>query len=188
MIFWQTLRIGNGENFTFETAPRDRISKNFRFYELVKSETAERHNIENSFESIEHLQAAVYLCRKVLQPVRDVYGRLSPNSVYRSQELERKLKKKRKDWISKSQHTLGRACDIEIPGMPTIELAEWISENLEYDQIICECYNPKRGPNAGWVHVSLVPPGMGENRRRLLSYIMDEEKGRYVYVPGLKAG
>ncbi len=175
------------EDFSLETEPRDRIAKNFRFYELIKSETAERHNIDNSFENIEHLKAAVYLCRKVLQPVRDEFGRLSPNSVYRSQNLERALKKKRKDWISKSQHTLGCACDIEIPGTPTIELAEWISENIEYDQIICECYNPEKGPNSGWVHVSLVPPGMGQNRRRLLSYIMDKDKGKYVYINGLRA-
>ena len=128
----------------------------------------------------------MYLCRRVLQPVRDHFGRFAPNSVYRNQELERALKKKRKDWISKSQHTQGCACDIEIPGVATLDLAKWVSDNLEYDQIICECFNAARGPNSGWVHVSVVPAGMGTNRSKLLSYVMDSEQGNYVYVNGLR--
>ena len=174
------------DQFTLHTDPDDRIAPNFKFYELTRSETAERRNIDNAFEELEPLQSAVYLCRSVLQPVRDQFGRFSPNSVYRGQELERALKKKRKDWISKSQHTQGRACDIEIPGVPTIDLAKWVSDNLEYDQVICECYNAAKGPNSGWVHVSIVPPGLGNNRAKLLSYVMDEDQGKYVYVNGLR--
>jgi hypothetical protein len=174
------------DEFTFETNPQDLISPNFKFYELTRSETADRNNIVNSFEEIPHLRAAVYLCRNILQPVRNEFGRFSPNSVYRSQDTERLLKKKRRPWISKSQHSIGQACDIEIPGMPTIELADWVVKNLEYDQVICECYNPSKGVNSGWVHVSVIPPGMGINRHTLLSYIMDEGSGSYVYVNGLK--
>lgn len=173
--------------FTLHTDPQDRIATNFRFYELTRSETAERRNIDNTFKDLGPLQSAVFLCRSILQPVRDQFGRFSPNSVYRSQELERVLKKKRKDWISKSQHTLGCACDIEIPGMPTIDLARWVSEKLEYDQIICEWYNAAKGSNSGWVHVSVIPPGMGNNRAKLLSYVMDPGLGKYVYVNGLAA-
>jgi hypothetical protein len=175
------------DQFTRNTDPRDRISPNFRFYELTRSETAARRNIDNTFDALDSLQAAVFLCRHVLQPVRDQFGRFSPNSVYRSQELERALKKRRRDWISKSQHTTGRACDIEIPGMPTIDLARWVSDNLEYDQVICECYNAAKGPNSGWVHVSVNPPGQGRNRAKRLSYVMDTAQAKYVYVDGLRA-
>jgi hypothetical protein len=86
-----------------------------------------------------------------------------------------------------SQHTTGCACDLEIPGKPTLELAEWARDNLaDYDQIICECYDPHKGPNSGWVHISLTPKGQGENRRMLLSYIRDPASGRMVYVEGLR--
>ncbi len=106
--------------------------------------------------------------------------------MFRSQELERALKKKRRPWVSTSQHTRGLACDIEVSGIPTMDLARWVSENLEFDQVICECFNPAKGPNSGWVHVSLVPPGMGTNRREILSYVLDPTRGKYVYVNGLR--
>jgi epoxyqueuosine reductase len=56
----------------------------------------------------------------------------------------------------------------------------------DFDQIICECYDPRKGPNSGWVHVSLLPPGAGRNRRQVLSYVVDAASGRLVYVDGLR--
>ena len=70
--------------------------------------------------------------------------------------------------------------------MPTIELARWVVDNLEFDQVICECYNPANGPNSGWVHVSLVPPEIRNNRHEVLSYVMNPGTGKYQYVEGLK--
>ncbi len=174
------------DEFPIDAKHGDRVSENFRFYELSRSETADRLMIDNSFTSLEEVRSTVYLCRNMLQPVRNEFGRFSPNSVFRSQELERALKKKRKSWISKSQHTKGQACDIEIPGVSTMDLARWVTGNLEFDQVICECFNAAKGPNSGWVHVSLVPPGMGENRRDILSYVMNPGTGKYVYVNGLQ--
>lgn len=172
--------------FPADAGPDDMVSANFKLYELTRSETATRLRINNSFPGTHELRAAVFLCRNVLQPVREALGRFSPNSVFRCQDLERALKKKRSDWISNSQHTLGQACDIEIPGMATLELAGWVTKNLEYDQVICECYDPAKGPNSGWVHVSIVPPGLGENRKSSLSYVVDPATGKYVYVNGLQ--
>ena len=51
--------------------------------------------------------------------------------------------------------------------------------------MICECFNADKGPNSGWVHVSKVPPGRGQNRHKVLSYVMDPDTGKYVYVDGL---
>lgn len=174
------------DQFPSDVRPGDFVSPNFRFSELTKSETAERLLVSNAFTSGDELRAAIYLCRNVLQPIRDVFGPFCPNSVFRSQALERVLKKKPRSWISKSQHTLGQACDIEIPGMATLELAEWVSKNLLFDQLICECYDPAKGPNSGWVHVSLVPPGMGANRGSSLSFVLERVSGKYVYVTGLQ--
>lgn len=169
--------------------PQDQVSPNFRYYELTVSEIAARSGIDNGFETDEQLRAAVHLARHVLQPIREHFGRFTPNSVFRGQALERALKHKPRSWISTSQHTTGRACDVEVPGIATLELARWASEKLPqgFDQIICECYDPRQGPNSGWVHISLLPPGAGRNRGKLLSYIRDRRTGRYVYVDGLRA-
>ena len=167
-------------------SPQDLVAPNFRFAELSVSEIAARRGIDNRIDSDEKLRAAVHLARQVLQPLRDAFGPFAPNSVFRSQALERVLKGKAVNWLSTSQHTLGRACDVEIVGMPTLVLAQWASQNLaEFDQIICECHDPALGPNSGWVHVSLVPPGQGKNRRQVLSYVVDPATGELRYVAGL---
>lgn len=170
-----------------DVSPQDWISQHFRLYELTLSETADRRKIDNSMHDDEALRDAVYLANTVLDPVRRAFGAFKPNSVYRSQAVERALKNRPSSWISTSPHTEGRACDIEIVAKPTLELAHWASQNLEtFDQIICECYDPRKGPNSGWVHVSVLPPGKGRNRRQLLSYVMDPASQRLVYVHGLQ--
>jgi hypothetical protein len=168
-------------------APRDLIAPNFRFYELTLSELASRLGVNNSFPGDREMRAAVHLARNVLQPIRKHYGSFTPNSVFRGQELERVLKRKPSGWLSTSQHTQGCACDLEIVAKSTLEVARWAANNLPaYDQIICECYDPREGPNSGWVHISLKPPGQGTNRKQLLSYVRDPASGGLVYVPGLR--
>jgi len=168
--------------------PRALIAPNFRVYELTRSELASRRGIANGFASEAELHAAIHLARHVMQPVRDAFGSFTPNSVYRGQALERALKNKPATWLSTSQHATGEACDIEIVGMATLELAAWARDHLaDFDQIICECYDPRQGPNSGWVHVSLKAPGSGANRRQCLSYVADPASGRLVYVHGLTA-
>jgi Peptidase M15 len=172
--------------FPRRAAPDDLVSPHFTFYELTKSELAARLGIDNSFPGVKEARAAVFLCRNVMEPVREQFGPYSPNSVFRGQDLERALKKKRSDWVSKSQHTLGQACDIEVPNLPNAELAHWVIDNLEFDQVILECYNPKEGPNSGWVHISCLPPDQVTNRRQVLSYVWDRREQDYVYVDGLR--
>jgi hypothetical protein len=158
-----------------------RISKNFQYWELVKSETAARNAIDNRVRSTKYLRSVVYVCRNVLQPIRDKFGQFIPNSVYRSQELERALKKKPVTWLSTSQHAKGEAVDIEVPKVTNLKLAEWCTKNLDTDQVILEMYDPNIGPNSGWVHVSTKPGGIG-NRHVELSYV--KQRGKYVYVKG----
>ena len=81
----------------------------------------------------------------------------------------------------------GANFDLEIVAKSTLEVARWAANNLPaYDQIICECYDPREGPNSGWVHISLKPPGQGTNRKQLLSYVREPASGGVVYVPGLR--
>ena len=169
-----------------ELRPRDRIAPNFRVYELVRSDLAERLGLDNSFPGTEELRNAVHLTRKVLQPLRQQFGPLTPHSVYRSQDLDRALKQRPSGWISTSLHTRGCACDLSIIGRSTLEVARWAEQNLpSFDQIICECCDPTRGPNSGWVHISLLPGPKRDNRQETLTYYKDSRTGAMRYRPGL---
>ena len=116
------------------------LSKNFTLAELCKSQTATRHNIINI----------------------DNYGiPFTPNSGYRSPELNQLLKSK-----PTSQHCKGEAVDVEVPTISNLELANWCSVNLNYDQIILEFY--KEGePTSGWVHISF---SLENNRKKYLTF------------------
>lgn len=174
------------DHFPESAVARDRVSRHFRLGELNHSDSAARAGIDNSFASLAALRAAVHLCRRVLEPLRAEFGAFRPNSLYRSQALERALKKMPPDWVSTSQHAKGEACDISLRGITTLDLAQWAADHLPFDQIICESYDPAKGPHSGWVHISLKPPGTGENRGQLLSYVRGDA-GKYVYVDGLRA-
>jgi hypothetical protein len=173
--------------FPPDARPHDRVSRNFAFRELTVSELARKRRIDNRFPGAREARAAVYLCRRVLQPLRDAFGPFTPNSVFRSQALERALKNMPADWVSTSQHALGEACDLTLPGVTTLELADWIARHLEFDKLILECHDPAKGPSSGWVHVSLRAPGAGANRGEQLSYVWNRRRRRFVYVEGLRA-
>ena len=168
--------------YTLDTPLDAQVSENFQLWELTKSETAARLGIDNRIKDLNSLHNAVRYSRRILQPMRDEFGAFVPNSIFRCQELERALKRKPASWVSGSQHTNGEAGDKEIPLVSNIDLAYWIRANLEFDQLILECYNPALGPNSGWVHTSFK--GDGSNRGEVLSYIMHGD-GKYRYVPGI---
>ena len=78
----------------------------------------------------------------------------------------------------------GEAVDIECPGTSNYEVAKWIFDNLQYDQLILEFYTPGI-PDSGWVHVSLHldNEGMFINRKQALTAM--KEGGKTVYKVGL---
>ena len=86
-----------------------------------------------------------------------------------------------------SQHTKGQAADFEIFGVPNAELAVWIIENLDYDQLILEFHNPEE-PNSGWIHCSYKGPT--DNRKQTLRAFRDDSgKTQYVdYNPNWTLG
>ena len=69
-----------------------------------------------------------------------------------------------------SQHAKGEAADFEIFGVSNKELADYINENLDYDQLILE-YWKESDPNSGWVHCSYSE---GNNRNQYLKAYKDE--------------
>jgi zinc D-Ala-D-Ala carboxypeptidase len=151
------------------------LSKNFTLTEFTKSQTALRLGIDNT-PSDEHLAAAKLLFENVVQPVRDHFGPTVINSGYRGPALNEAI-----GGAATSQHCRGEAVDIECPGVPNHEVAEWIQNNLEYDQLILEFYTLGI-PDSGWVHVSYIPEG---NRKQSLTAV--KQDGKTVYLQGLIA-
>ena len=139
-----------------------KLSENFSLQELLKSQTALRKGIDNKPTDPSVITNLQVLCEKVLQPIRDHFARpVVINSGYRCPKLNKAIGSS-----SKSQHTKGEAADIEIPGLSNKELAEYIEDNLPFDQLILEFYNGV-DPNSGWVHVSYV--GDSDNRKQTLT-------------------
>ena len=124
-----------------------KLTSNFSLSELTKSQTAERHGISNQ-PTEEHTENLRLLCENVLQPVRDQFGPVMISSGYRSEILSEKIGSSRK-----SQHCRGEAADFEIFGTANNEVADWIKQNLMFDQLILEYFEPGQ-PNSGWIHVS----------------------------------
>jgi len=152
------------------------LTANFSLHELTKSETALRMGFDNTPGEAE-IEALRLLCEKVLQPVRDHFGKgVKVNSGYRSPESNAAVKGSRT-----SDHCLGRAADIEIPGVPNAELAQWIMDNLDYTQLILEFYTPGI-PDSGWVHVSFDPANLKKQELTAMKVA-----GKTQYVPGLMA-
>ena len=152
-----------------------KLSKNFTMAEFTKSQTATRRGIDNTPQG-EHLDAAKELFENVVQRVRDHFGPTVLNSGYRSPELNEAV-----GGSSRSQHCKGEAVDLEVPGVPNAEVAEWIRDNLDFDQLILEFYTPGI-PDSGWVHVSYKSAG---NRKSVLTAV--KEDGKTVYKPGIVA-
>ena len=150
-----------------------KLTENFSLGELTKSQTAERKGIDNT-PSTEHQENLKSLCEMILQPIRDHFGQVvSVSSGYRSQDLCVAIGSS-----TQSQHAKGQASDFEIFGVSNKELADWIDENLDYDQLILEYWKGEDEPNSGWVHCSFNTQG---NRKQYLRAY--KENGSTKYEP-----
>lgn len=159
---------------SFVVKPDMQLTEHFNLREFTKSETAMRKGIDNT-PGPEHAENLQKVCEHILEPVRNYFGRpVRINSGYRGPALNKAV-----GGSAKSQHCNGMAVDFEIDGLANPELARWVSENCEFDQIILEFYNPKEGPNSGWVHASYCE---GNNRRQIMTAVT--ENGKTVYKPG----
>jgi hypothetical protein len=149
-----------------------RLSRHFTLREAVKSNIAMRQGIDNT-PSLELIPAMVRVAEHILEPVRAQFRTpIVPSSFYRCHALNTAVGSTNPN----SQHTTGQAVDFEIAGFTNYEIAKWISENIDFDQLILECYVPG-DPSSGWVHVSYA--SVSENRREILHY-----NGRH-YISGL---
>ena len=136
------------------------LSKHFTLEEFEKSQTATRKGITNKAGSGE-IKNLGDLCYEVLEPVRAKFDRpVTITSGYRSPELSEAIGSK-----ATSQHCLGEAADFEIAGVSNLEVALWLTNNVNFDQCILEFWTGEA--SSGWIHVSYKD---GSNRKQILTY------------------
>ena len=155
-----------------------KLTANITLDELCKSQTAERKGINNnpSPEQIENLKA---LAVNVLQPIRSHFDKpLIISSGFRCAQLCLEIGSS-----VNSQHTAhdeAAAADFEIPGVDNRELALYIKNELEYDQLILEFYRDGE-PSSGWVHCSY-----SSDHNRNQSLRAQRIDGKVSYTPWLE--
>jgi len=138
------------------------LSKHFQLEEFEKSMTASRKGIKNKAGAGE-IKSLGDLCYECLEPLRAHFDKaVTITSGYRSEALCEAIGSKKT-----SQHTKGQAADLEINGVPNIKIAYWLSNNVDFDQLILE-YFDKNDPAGGWVHISYNEKG--NNRKQVLTF------------------
>lgn len=129
------------------------LTPHFTLDELTSSETAERNGWDNSpnEQELENLKRLA----DMLEQVKVVLGGkpIMINSAFRSKKVNDAVGSK-----DTSQHRIGCAADIRVPGMTPDEVVrKVIASGIAYDQIIREFDR--------WTHIS-VPSSMDTTPRR----------------------
>lgn len=131
------------------------MALNFKISELIHSDTAIQHNI-NNMPDIDSLDNMLELIVHCLQPIRDKIGKpMIITSGYRNAKVNKLV-----GGVDNSQHCTGQAVDFTIPGETISGIIFKIQTmGIEFDQLINE-YDK-------WVHISY---NKGKNRRQILKY------------------
>jgi hypothetical protein len=129
-----------------------KLTTNFSLEELTHSEIAERLGLDNTPD--EKVKANLVRLARFLEEVRVVLKRpIMVNSAYRSPTVNKAIGSK-----PTSQHCIGCAADIKVPGLtPDNIVKEILKTNLEYDQLIREFDS--------WVHIS-IPNNFADKPRK----------------------
>lgn len=128
--------------------------KYFTLYELCKSDTAKKQNIDNfpTWEVVDNLKRIV---EEILDPLREWYKKpINVNSGYRSQKLNKAV-----GGVNNSFHLNG--CGVDIDTNSTEEnkkLFEYIKNNLPFTELGWE-------GNGSWIHVGYN----GNNNKEIFS-------------------
>lgn len=144
--------------------PSDKLSENFTYEELTRSDTAVRLSVDNTPNEaeIQNLRRLAAL----LQEVKKAVGGkpVMINSAFRSKAVNDAVGSK-----DTSQHRLGCAADLRVPGMKPREVVEaCIASKVPFDQIILEFDS--------WTHISV--PNTPEMQPRGQALIIDKQGTR----------
>jgi hypothetical protein len=149
-----------------------KLTEHFTLEEMTASPTAKKLGLSNT-PTPEHIENMRYCCEKILEPVRKHFGKpVTINSSYRSPAVNKAV-----GGSTTSQHVNGQAIDFEINGISNKIVADWVADNLEFDQVILEFY-VEGDKNSGWVHASIKKEG--GNRKQKLIAKKDGKSTKYV--------
>ena len=152
-----------------------KLSQHFSYQEFIKSQTAARKGIKNEPDDAQ-LYNMKMICANILEPVRVHFDKpVIITSGFRSPELCVAIGSS-----TNSQHAKGEAADFEIPGVDNRELALYIKNELDYDQLILEFYKDNE-PTSGWIHCSY-----STNHNRQQSLRAQRVDGKVSYTPWLE--
>ena len=140
------------------------LSPHFTLEELTHTDHRQFDNTPNESELANLKRLAAFL-----EEVKTVLGGkpVMINSAFRSKQVNDAVGSK-----DTSQHRIGCAADIRVPGMTPDEVVKnVIASGLPYDQIIREFYNPE-AKAGGWTHISV--PNTKEMTPRRQALIIDK--------------
>jgi uncharacterized protein YcbK (DUF882 family) len=132
------------------------LSKNFTLDELTASQTAARKGLDNTPNATE--VANLVRVAALLEEVRALLNKpILINSGFRSKAVNDAVGSR-----DTSQHRIGCAADIRVPGMTPREVVEaCIAANIGYDQIIEEF--------GSWTHISVPDSPTRPPRKQALT-------------------
>jgi len=138
------------------------LTKNFTLEEMLRSGTGSRNGITEQFTpSKVVIENLTFLCKNILQPLRDRLGvPVLVSSGYRCARVNKLV-----GGVKTSQHQNGQAADLKATGkMSNAELFfEIQNSDLPFDQLLWE-FGDSKSPD--WVHVSY-----SDKHRRQVLYI-----------------
>lgn len=135
--------------------PNTMITTHFSLHEWTFSETAIKHNIDNTPNF--HIIANITITSNVLEKIRASLGvPIKISSGYRCEALNKAV-----GGSKTSAHVQGYAADIKVVGMSSYELVEAVLKmGIKFDQLINE---------PTWVHIGLVD-NVNNYRNEVLTY------------------
>lgn len=121
------------------------LTENYSYYEMTRSAWAERNRVKNIPDSLQ-LAALENLCRKVLEPMHQQFGKITIGSAFRNERVNQGV-----HGVGASLHLRGEAVDICFPDEQTgLAYFCFIKSHCDIDQLLFE-YNRS---GAMWIHVS----------------------------------
>ena len=132
------------------------LTENFSLQEMTVSEIGQRRGLDNTPNATE--VANLVRTAGLLEQVRKLINKpIIVNSAFRSKAVNDAVGSK-----DTSQHRIGCAADIRVPGMTPREVVEaCIAANIGYDQIIEEF--------GSWTHISVPNTASTVPRRQALT-------------------
>ena len=137
------------------------LTEHFTLEELTHTDHRELDNTPSEYEKANLMRLAEFL-----EQVKTVLGGkpIMVNSAFRSEAVNNACGSK-----NTSQHRLGCAADLRVPGMTPDEVVKTIiASDLQYDQIIREFDR--------WTHISV--PNSPNDKPRLQKLIIDKQGTR----------